>query len=88
MAPKGKKASKRSVEKYCTPLVGEVFDSVSQNALKKVKKHSNATGKWVGKMKLSIQRKVQVASRVIFLTDGTLGLSYLNSALAFFPSLN
>lgn len=70
MAPKVKKATKKNVDKYSTPLVGEVFDQVSQTVLTGVKKNAKTAVKWMAKMKLSIQRKVQVASRVVFVGEG------------------
>lgn len=72
MAPKVKKGARRSLEKYSTPLVGEAFDAVSQAVLARLKKNGKAAAKWMGKMKLSIQRKVQTASRVAFVGEGLL----------------
>lgn len=68
MAPKVKKSSRNSGQKYCTPLVGEVIDSLNSIAVAGTKKKmDSAAGKWLGKMKLSVLRKIQSASKTCFL---------------------
>ena len=71
MAPKVKKAGRKSsaVAKFSTPLVGKLIEGLGAAALEGVKKNRNATGKWLEKLKLSVLRKLQGASKVCFLSD-------------------
>jgi len=70
MAPEKKsverKSSKRSVEKYASKLVGEIVDNLSAKMIKSIKANPKSTTKWLGKMKLSIQKKVSQSSLEIF----------------------
>jgi len=61
-----KKSSKRSVEKYASKLVGEIVDNLSSKMMKSIKANPKSTTKWLGKMKLSIQKKVSQSSLEIF----------------------
>jgi hypothetical protein len=69
MAPKVKKSVGRGGSKYSTVLLGSLFDEIAAIRIKSVKKNGKATGKWLEKMKKSLQRKLQSASKSCFVGE-------------------
>jgi hypothetical protein len=64
-----KKSSSSSV-KYASVFVGDVMTKVIDEKLKKLKNDRTITEKWCNKMKLSVQRKISEASKVLFNQSG------------------
>jgi len=57
------------VEKYSSKFTGAIIDGIVTESVSDLPKNAKTTEKWLGKMKLSILRKISAGSKKAFLTE-------------------
>jgi len=80
---KSKKRGNRVISKYASRFVGDVLTAIVESKLtsmtsssdglkendKQIIKHAKSAKKWCEKMKLSVQKKISEASKIVFLPE-------------------
>ena len=64
-----KGSSSKVTHAYASKFIGKVMDQVIEKKLARIVKNPKTNEKWMGKLKLSIQKKVSQSSKVLFTVD-------------------
>ena len=64
-----KVGSSKATHAYASKFIGKVMDHVVEKKLANIVKNPKTNEKWMGKLKLSIQKKVSQSSKILFTVD-------------------